>query len=343
MKESNIIGMDLGDKKHVVCVLNAAGEVVTQTTVPATPEAVTKFFQRYRGAVVAMETGTHSRWVSRLATAAGLEALVGNARKLRAIWANERKSDYRDAEMLARIARLDRQLLYPIHHRDEATQARLVLIQARDGLVGARSALINQVRGLVKGFGARLRACSAECFHKQKLPEAVAAALAPVMTAIEQLTAQIRHYDREVTAQAAAQPAVQRLTQVPGVGDLTALAFVLTLDEVGRFEKSRSVGAFLGLVPRRDQSGQTDKQLRITKTGDRYLRRLLVGSAHYILGPFGPPCDLRAYGARIAARGGKNAKKRAVVAVARKLAVLLHALWKNGADYQPQRVLPSAA
>ena len=109
MRKNSIIGMDLGDKKHVVCVLNAAGAVVARATLPATPEAVTTFFQRYRGAVVAMETGTHSRWVSRLAAAAGLEALVGNARKLRAIWANEKKSDLRDAEMLARIARLDRQ------------------------------------------------------------------------------------------------------------------------------------------------------------------------------------------------------------------------------------------
>jgi transposase len=201
--------MDLRDKKHTVCVLNAAGDVVEQTAVAATPETVAKFFQRYRGAVVAMETGTPSRWVSRLATAAGLEALVGNARKLRAIWANEKKSDLRDAELLARLARADRRLLYPVHHRAEATQARLVLIQARDGLVSARSALINQVRSLVKGFGARLRACSAECFHKQTLPEAGATTLAPVMTAIEQLTAQIRHYDHEVAAQVAAQPTVQ--------------------------------------------------------------------------------------------------------------------------------------
>ena len=122
---------------------------------------------------------------------------------------------------------------------------------------------------------------------------------------------------------------------------MTALAYLLTLEEPGRFEQSRSVGAYVGLTPRRDQSGQTDKQLRITQCGDGYLRQLLVTSSHYILGPFGPDSDLRRYGLRIAERGGKNAKKRAVVAVARKLAVLLHHLWKTGVDYEPLRTAES--
>ncbi len=116
---------------------------------------------------------------------------------------------------------------------------------------------------------------------------------------------------------------------------MTALSFVLVLEDSGRIENSRSVGPFLGLTPKRDQSGQTDKQLRITKAGNAYLRRLLVQCAQYILGEFGPDCDLRRFGLKLAERGGKNAKRRAVVAVARKLAVVMHHLWKVGGDYDP--------
>ena len=125
------------------------------------------------------------------------------------------------------------------------------------------------------------------------------------------------------------------MRQVEGIGPLTALTFVLTLEDPYRFEKSRSVGAYLGLVPATDQSGDRDPQKRISKEGDEMLRKLLVGSAHYILGPFGSDSDLRRHGEKIASRGGKNAKKRAAVAVARKLSVLLHSLWVSGEVYDP--------
>ena len=338
------IGMDLGDKHHEACLLDADGNVIGRARVGCSPEAVAKFFELHRGALVAMETGTHSRWVSRLAEAAGLSVLVGNARKLRAIWASSQKSDVRDAEMLARIARADATLLCPIQHRSEKTQALLSMIQARDQLVRARGALISHVRGVVKAFGARVNKCSTESFHtKAEVPEVLREALTPVLSMIEKHTETIRNYDRRIEEQAAKNPDARRLMQVPGVGPLIALAFILTLEEAGRFEKSRTVAAFVGLAPRRDQSGDSDKQLHITKEGNTYLRRLLVTAAHRILGPFTEDCDLRSHGLRIAERGGKNAKKRAVVAVARKLAVLLHALWKNGTDYQPQRQMAQAA
>jgi transposase len=269
----------------------------------------------------------------------GCRVLVGNARKLRAIWNSSNKSDLRDAEMLARIARFDPQLLYPVHHRSEQAHADLERIKARDALVGSRRSLINHVRGAAKAFGVRLPACSAESFATRAtphLPAVIQEALTPLLETIRRLTEQIRDYDRQVVAISQQRYNVsERLQQVGGVGPLTALAFVLTLEEPGRFDKSRSVGAYVGLTPKRDQSGQMDKQLRITKTGDRYLRQLLVTCSHYILGPFGPDSDLRRYGLRIAERGGKNAKKRAVVAVARKLSVLLHHLWKTGVDYEP--------
>jgi len=345
MKKGITIGMDLGDKKHQVCILDKTGKIMAEEEVAGHRTATASYFKQYRGAVVAMETGTHSRWVSQVAAAAGLEVLVGNARKLRMIWQSRQKSDTRDAVMLARIARFDPALLCPIRHRGEQVQMDLEIIRARDLLVGERTRMVNHVRGVVKNMGERLAACSAESFgRKAKLPEALNEALKPMLEMIRELTKKIRGYDLMIKETAANKyPETEQLRQVGGVGPLTALAYVLTLEEPERFAKSRMAGAYLGLVPRLDQSGQIDKQLHITKHGDGYLRRLLIGSAHYILGPFGPDCDLRTFGLKLMQRGGKNAKKRAVVAVARKLAVLLHALWRSGQPYEPKRIQPLAA
>jgi transposase len=192
---------------------------------------------------------------------------------------------------------------------------------------------------MVKSFGKRLPRCSTESFAKKvrpKLPAALRPALEPILDSIQELSARIRSYEREIERLAEeGYPETQPLRQIKGVGALTALAYVLTLEDPGRFSVSREVGPCLGLLPRRDQSGEHDPQRQITKTGDAFLRRLLVGSAHYILGPFGQDSHLRRWGLRLAERGGKHAKKRAVVAVARKLAVLLHKLWVSGEDYHP--------
>jgi transposase len=345
MKKGITIGMDLGDKKHQVCILDKTGKIIAEEEVAGNRKAMASFFKQYRGAVVAMEMGAHSRWVSQIAEAEGLEVLVGNARKLRMIWQSRKKSDVQDAAMLARIARMDPALLCPIHHRGEQVQMDLEIIRARDLLVRERTRMVNHVRGVVKSMGERLAPSSAASFgHKAKIPEALNEAMKPMLEMIRELTKKIHGYDLMIKDAATKKyPETEQLRQVGGVGPLTALAYVLTLEEPERFAKSRMVGSYLGLVPRLDQSGQIDKQLRITKHGDGYLRRLLVGSAHYILGPFGPDCDLRTFGLKLMQRGGKNAKKRAVVAVARKLAVLLHALWRSGAIYEPKRMQPLAA
>jgi transposase len=333
------IGMDLGDRNHQICVLDEAGRKVRETRIHNTIASVRKCFQKYAGALVAMETGTHSPWISRALRSLGCRVLVGNSRKLRAIWNNPHKSDVQDAEMLARMARFDPQLLWPVEHRSEQAHADLERIKARDALVRSRRSLVNHVRGAVKAFGVRIAACSTDSFARRAraaVPPILREAIDPLLGMIEQLTEQIHEYDRQiVTISRERYASTERLQQVAGVGPLTALAFILTLEEPDRFSHSRSVGAYLGLTPRRDQSGETDKQLPITKAGNKYLRQLLVTASHYILGPFGPDSNLRRYGQRIAARGGKNAKKRAVVAVARKLSVLLHHLWKSGADYDP--------
>jgi transposase len=260
-------------------------------------------------------------------------------RKVRLIYTNKRKTDNADAENLARLARVDPKLLYPLKHRGEESQAHMALIRSRQALVDCRTQLVNHVRGAVKSFGHRLPKCPARSFHKranEHIPEALLPALGPVLEQIGSLTERIREYDRELQEISEAHyPETGLLRRVEGIGPLTALTFVLTLEDPHRFEKSRSVGAYLGLVPAKDQSGDRDPQKRISKEGEEMMRKLLVGSAHYILGPFGSDSDLRRHGEKIASRGGKNAKKRAAVAVARKLSVLLHRLWVTGEAYDP--------
>jgi transposase len=336
-----VIGLDLGDKQNVAVVFDADGEEHKAVKISNTKAAMSKYFEKHAGAVVVMEAGTHSGWISRLLEGMGHEVWVGNPRRLRAIWDASDKSDERDARVLGMMYRLEPRLLHRIFHRGEAAQSDLAMIKSRQILVETRTKLINHVRCVVKGMGERIGMCSAASFHKRamrEIPASLVDALSPVVHQIGQLTETIKSLDKQIEQLAADRyPETGHLTQVDGVGPLTALAFVLTIEEQKRFKKSREIGPYLGLTPRRDQSGQTDKQLPITKQGNTYLRSLLVGCAHYIIGPFGKDCDLRGYGMRIAARGGKNAKRRAVVAVARKLAVLLHRLWRDQSVYEPIR------
>jgi transposase len=336
-------GLDLGDKYSYLCLIDTqSGEVIEEGRLRTNPETFKRRFASERPPMrIAIEAGTHSPWVSRLLEECGHEVLVANARKLRLIYANKRKTDEIDAENLARLARVDPKLLYPLKHRGEESQAHLAIVRSREALVGSRTQLVNHVRGAVKSFGARLPKCPAVSFHNkapEHIPEALLPALGPLLETIGSLTRRIRDYDRKLQEIAKEHyPETELLRQVEGVGTLTALTFVLTVEDPYRFEKSRSVGAYLGLVPARDQSGDRDPQRRISKEGDEMLRKLLVSGAHYILGPFGSDSDLRRHGEKIASRGGKNAKKRAVVAVARKLAVLLQSLWISGEVYEPLR------
>jgi transposase len=333
-------GLDLGDKYSYLCLIDQqSGEVIEEGRLRTTPEAFRRRFASEQPLRIAIEAGTHSPWVSRLLEGCAHEVLVANARKLRLIYANKRKTDEIDAENLARLARVDPKLLYPLRHRGEGSQAHLALIRSCEALVSSRTQLVNHVRGTVKSFGARLPKCPARSFHKrasEHIPETLRSALGPILEQIGSLTERIKDYDRKLEAISKEHyPETDLLRQVEGIGPLTALTFVLTVEDPYRFEKSRSVGAYLGLVPATDRSGERDPQKRISKEGDEMLRRLLVGSAHYVLGPFGSDSDLRRHGEKIASRGGKNAKKRAVVAVARKLSVLLHRLWVSGEVYDP--------
>ena len=335
------IGVDLGDKWSRICVLDDQGEVCEEGRIATTARAMRKRFSGMERCRVVIEVGTHSPWVQRLLDELGHEVITAHTQAVRLIYGSTSKNDRLDAERLARLGRVDPKLLHPIRHRKGTVQADRAVIRSRHVLVGCRTKLINHARGMVKSMGGRLPTCSAESFHRrvpEALPEELKPSLLPILETINSLTQKIRGYERRIEHLASERyPETCLQRQVSGVGALTALSFVLTLEDPGRFRRSRSVGAYLGLRQRQSQSGNQDPELRITKAGDHDLRRLLIGSAHYILGPFGPDTDLRRWGLALAARGKKNAKKRAVVAVARKLAVLLHRLWVTAEVYEPLR------
>jgi transposase len=339
---TNFVGIDLSDRSGTYVVLSAEGQVIEDGKLKLTPPGLNKVFATRPPAAIAIEVGGQSSWVSRALSELGHEVTVANPRQVKLISKSYKKNDREDAENLARLLRIDPVLLHPVRHRGVTAQADLALLRSRDVLVRTRTRLINSARSMVKAAGGRLPRCSAESFHLKApdhLPELLRPALGPMLEAVGSLTETIRGYTRRLEQLADERyPETGVLRQIKGVGPLTSLGFVLTLEEPQRFHKSRSVGAFLGLTVRQYDSGDSQPQLRITKAGDPFLRRLLVQSAQYILGPFGEDCDLRRWGLKLM-RGGSNKilKRKAVVAVARKLAVLLHRLWLTGEVYEPLR------
>ncbi len=335
------VGIDLGDQTSHYCILDEQGEVIAEGMVRTSEAGLQEQFRRMARARIALETGTHSPWVSRLLEKLGHEVLVANARQVRAIYDNDRKADQIDARTLARLARVDKSLLHPIRHRSAEAQADLAVLRARDLLVAVRSTMINCVRGMVKSVGGRLPSASSECFAtkvREQVPARIRAALLPLLKQIDSATVRIRAYDKAIEKLAQKKyPKTELMRQIPGVGVVTSLAFALTIDDPYRFRKSRDVGSYLGFRPKQSDSGCSRPQLSISKAGDHMVRRLLVNCAQFILGHWGPDCDLRRWGLSLMAHGGKNAKKRAVVAVARKLAVLMHKLWVSGEVYKPLR------
>lgn len=343
---TTVVGIDLGDRTSDLCVLGADGEVARRQRVATTEPRLRKVLGAVPAGRVVIEVGTHSPWVSRLVQELGHEVIVANPRKVQLIAQNDAKHDAADAELLARLGRADPKLLRPIQHRGEQAQRDRALLVVREGLVRVRVDLVNRARGQAKALGQRLPRCATESFASKMRKEGLEdlyPGLEHLVAEIDHLTQRIRAIEREIEALCETRYGeTQLLRQIPGVGALTALTYVLTIEDPLRFRRSRQVGAYLGLRPRRRQSGEKDPLLRITKAGDPFLRKLLVQSAHYILGPFGPDSDLRRFGERLMARGGRAARKKALVAVARKLAVLLHRLWVTGEVYEPLRAAKGA-
>jgi transposase len=332
------IGLDLADEWSDMVGLDERGEEVRRERVRTTEPELRRVFGAIAPTKIAIEVGTHSAWVMRVLTSLGHTVVVANARRVALISKNKRKNNHIDGEILARLLRADEKLLFPIQHRGASVQADLAVMRSRDIMVACRTKLINHVRCVCKTVGTKLPKCSAEAFVvrcSERVPECLQTALNPILKQISDLTAQIKTFDREITRMIKRYPEVERVRQITGVGELTALAFILTVEDPKRILRSRSAGAYFGLVPGSDDSGEKHQPTRITKEGDRFCRKLLVQAAQYIVGPFGPDSDLRRHGLALAGRGGKSAKRRAVVAVARKLAVLMHHLWISDEKYIP--------
>lgn len=334
------IGLDLSDRVSHFHVQRGDGHTLCTGKVATTRADLAALFGQWKGCRVVIEAGGHSPWISRLATTCGMEVVVANPRRVELISKSDRKTDRSDAQMLAELGRTNAQLLAPITHRSERAQSDLCVLRARDELVRARTGMINHVRGVLKSSGHRAVSCSANSFGQKvstSIPAELEAGLRVVVDVIVQLTSKIIGLEEQIECLCRERyPITQLLRQIGGVGPLVSLAFVLTIDDPKRFRSARDVGAYLGLVPRKKSSGASDPQLHITKAGDNNMRRLLVNAANYILGRFGPDCDLRRFGLRIAGAGNdKTARKRARVAVARKLAVLMHHLWRTAEVYDP--------
>jgi len=347
------VGLDLGDRTSRYCILDEAGEKASEDKLPTTKTGLTSVFGKMPACRIALEVGTHSPWVSRHLAAMGHEVIVANAHKVKLITQSVKKNDRMDAERLARLARVDSKLLSPIQHRGPEAQADLAVIRARAALVDARTELINSARGLAKPMGERLKKCDAE-YVKETLAdgmgEAVQAVIRPLLKSVEEISKQVGEYDQKIEGIAKRYPEMKILTQVYGVGTLIALTYILTIEDPNRFDHSRDVGPYLGLTRKQRESGDSEPELGITKAGDQLLRRLLVQGAHCILRQGAPDSDLKAWGTAHLPNGGKEgggkhgknrkgskkAKKKAIVAIARKLAVLLHRLWVTGEVYDPR-------
>ena len=334
------IGIDVGDRYSHLCLLDEHGELAERARVATTRTAMEGWFSRRARCRVVLEACCHSPWLSRLLDSLGYEVVVANPRQLKLIFKSKRKNDPIDSERLARLGRVDTELLSPIRHRSEDVQRDLHVLKSRDVLVGSRTRLVSHIRSVVKSLGGRVPLkVRAETFYakaSEHVPTGLLPSVKPLLRVLGCIDAEIKELDKQIHRLCLeSYPETAILRQVTGVGEIVALTFVLVIEDPKRFENSRDVPAYLGLVPRQWQSGAVDRNLHITKAGDRFLRKLLVQSANYILGPFGPDCDLRRWGQQLAERGGRGGSKRARVGVARKLSVLLHHLWATGQVYKP--------
>jgi transposase len=332
---SNVIGLDLSLKTAQAAVLDPGGELVLETTIQATETGLRRFFANQPSSLVVVETGGTSAWVARLAKEAGHEVLVAQSRKIKMISESSRKTDRTDALTLARLARSDLELLHPVRHRSEPTQRGRALLRVRLCLIRQRTEAVNVVRGVLRGFGHRTRTGSAgrftERIAKLDFPAELRAVVTPLCQTIDHLSVQLESVDRSIDALAELLPVVELLKTVPGVGQLIATSFALCIEDPDRFEKARDVGAFLGLTPRLHQSGTVMRSGGVTKEGDGEMRRLLVQGAHVLLN-CKRDSDLRRWGLKLKQRIGT---KKATVAVARKLAVILLVMWRDGAAFEP--------
>ena len=328
-------GIDVHLKTSDLCLLSPAGKVLERERFASTQAGFRKQFEGVARMRVVMESGGSTPWIYRLLCALGHEVVVVNPRRLRLIAESTLKSDRIDAEILARLSRFDLELLRPVYQRSPAGQELRTKIRVRSTLVRTRVALINQIKGTLRSQGVRFSSMTASSFvakwGEAKIPRAMRALLEPLVGAIGELTDRIEAVQRELVALSRSDELLERLQEVPGVGPLVSVSFLAWVDRVDRFKKSRDVGACLGLRPAVRASGGSLHSGHISREGDKEMRWLLVQAAHAALAVHRDSA-LKRWGESLANQAGK---KKAIVAMARKLAVLLHRLWVTGESYRP--------
>lgn len=331
-------GFDVSDKMTTICVVDGAGRIIRRDAVASEPDVLAKWLTRHcpELARVVLETGPLSTFLYHGLVELGVPVECICARHAKGVLSvRVNKSDPHDAEGLAHLARTG--WFKRVHMKASATHIDRAALRIREQLVSSRIAMANQLRGLLKLFGLRLgkvttpgkRAERLTALYRQR-PD-LEPLFAPLVAAMEAIEQQLRASSRVLESRAQADTVATRLMSVPGVGPITALTFVASIEDPGRFARSEDVGAFAGLVPRRNQSGERDTRGHISKAGDPMLRRALYEAANNLLCRVKRPCALQTWGKRIAEAKGA---KRARTAVARKLASLLHSLWLNETEFR---------
>lgn len=332
------VGLDVGDRVSRWAAMRVGTGEVREGLVSTTPDAIRESFAGGTCTVL-MEAGSHTPWLVRLLAELGHRPVVVDPASLRVGGPRRRRNDRKDARGLMDLAEdVGRPRVREIWQRPQDYQQDLSLMRLRDAAVRARSLLANSVRGTVKLFGERLGSHSVKSlpkFAREELSPDLFGVVEPLLVQIEQLTEAIAGYDRKVDEYLARRPESARLLQVQGVGPVTTGIFMAVIGDPSRFARSRDVGDYLGLVPGLDQSGDRNPSLRITKQGNELLRRTLVQCAHFIMSTRAEDCDLKRWALKLAGDGSnKTRRKKAAVALARKLAVLLHCLWLRDEKYE---------
>lgn len=341
MNNCTTIGIDLGDKKHAVIGLDANANIVLRRWIPNRSEELEAFFQLNANAKIGMETGTHCRWISFLAKKCGCDTYVGNAHKLRSIFGNTHKNDMRDAEEIARLLHGDKRHFHPVVLRDGMHQELVQLVKMRETVMGQRTRSINSIRGMGKANGVRLPECDADVFHKKlerlmpTLPLNLKKLFAPQVELLKILCETIKEYEHLITnhREAYFKEDCDLLETIPGIGPINSASFVAFVGDINRFKHARDIGPYFGLTAGRDQSSDKDEPKKITKEGSKFVRKLLVNAANNIMRENVEMTDLKAFGYRVWGNRGKIAKRKAKVALARKLAVTMAAILRSRQPY----------
>ena len=341
MEYDTTIGVDVSDRTSKVCVMRKipGGErrILVETSCATTKEGFSEAFAKFeRTWPVVFETGTHCRWMDKNFKALGFKTIIANPGRVPTITKSNTKNDRNDARELARLGLADPEMLHPVKLRDEIFQQMLRYHHARNVLVSERTQIINQMRGFAKSMGYRIESVEAERFHtlnRADWPKDLEDCAWPLMGVLKVLAIKIKAYDRLIE-RLAEKPEfkvmVERARTVYGIGIIGSTVIVAAIGgDPNKFEHARDVGPYLGLTPKQDQSGETDKQLHITKAGSDIVRKALTECANAAMKSSAKDTDVKLKGLRIAMHGGKIAKKKARMAVARMLAITVIALLKN--------------